>query len=78
MRRLSSGDCVCGEGKSERAWQPQAVTELDSKLNFVKHIRQSDWLMYEKVLLLCRLSQEMPWEILDPKNEIAAELCMLE
>lgn len=53
------------------------MTELDSKLNFVKHIRQSDWLMYEKVLLLCRLSQEMPWEILDPKNEIAAELCIL-
>lgn len=53
------------------------MTELDSELNCVKRIRQSDWLMYEEALLLYRLSQEMPSEILDPKNEIAAELCTL-
>jgi len=33
--------------------------------------------MCEEALPPYGLSQEMPWEILDPKNEIAAQLCML-
>lgn len=51
-------------------------TGLWTEPHCVKHIRLLARLMH-KAPVLCRSSQEMPWEILDLRNKIATGLCTL-
>lgn len=51
-------------------------TGLWTELHCVKHIRLLARLRHEAPVL-CRSSQEMPWEILDLRNKIVTGLCTL-